>query len=193
MDAISGVGSWIGKNASTVIPGAATGAGFLSNWLAARRQRQRDSFLQNLSQNPAAMAKYVAGFQKPLTAGLTQNVGNQVQAYLGERGLSGTPGISADVETQALAPFVQQSQQQAINEAMGALGLMPHEGAQSNLSGTLALLMKGLSPTPGAPAHAQPPPSNQDTGLTFPTTFPTDSSGPFDLNTLFGGGGFQPA
>lgn len=180
MQALSNVGSFLKTNANTVIPGAATGAGFLSNWLAARRQRQRDQFVQNLVQNPAAMQKYVAGFQKPLAAGLSQGVGNQVQAFLGERGLSGTPGISADVLTQAEAPYIQQSQQQAINEALSSLGMMPKEGPPANLSGTLALLMKGLSKAPGAPVSSAP--ANQDVGLTFPTT---DGSGAFDLSGLF--------
>lgn len=181
MQALSNVGTWLGKNAKTVIPGAATGVGFLSNWLAARRQRQREQFLQNLAQNPEAMQKYVAGFSRPLAAGLKESVGNQVQAFLGERGLSGTPGISADVETQALAPYLQQSQRDAFNEAMSSLGLMPQGGRSADLSGTLALLMKGLSPNPGAPPHAGGAPSNQDVGLTFPS-----SGGPFDLDTLIG-------
>lgn len=189
MDAISNVGQWFSKNAGTVVPGALAGGGFLSNWLANRRNQQRQNFLTNLAENPAAMSKYVAGFQKPLAAGLTQNVGNQVQGYLGERGLSGTPGVSADVLTQALAPFQQQEQQQAIQEAMGALGNVPGKfgsvpgSSTSNLSGILAMLMKGLKPGASSPVASIP--GNQDTGLTFPSG--GGSGGPFDLDSLMGG------
>lgn len=181
MQALSGVGTFLKNNARTVIPGAATGVGFLSNWLAARRQHARDKFVQNLVQNPAEMQKYVSGFSKPLAAGLKENVGNQVQAFLGERGLSGSPSISADVESQALAPYQQQQQQMAINEALSTLGMMPQGGRTADLSGTLSLLMKGLSPNPGAPPHAGGP-SNQDVGLTLPA-----SGGAFDLDSLLGG------
>lgn len=187
MQALTGIGSFLGKNAKTVIPGALTGAGFISNWLNARRQRQREAFLQNLAENPAAMAKYAAGFTKPLAAGLKQNVDNSVQAFLGERGLSGTPGISADVEAQALAPFIQQTQQQGFSDAMAALGLMPSSSHTSDLSGTLALLMKGIGGIPGAPhpATSASTPSNQDMGLIFPSG--DDSGGnPFDTDSLIG-------
>jgi len=87
------------------------------------RQQQYQNKLRSLATNPAKMAEFAAGYTKPLTAGLTKSVGNEAQAYLGERGLSDSPEITQQVLAQALAPYIQQNQQLGYSNALQALGL----------------------------------------------------------------------
>lgn len=76
---------------------------------------------ENLS--PQALAQRVSSATQPLSAGLTENVGNVVQANMAERGLSQAPGIFATTESQALAPFYQQNQQTALALIAQQLGI----------------------------------------------------------------------
>lgn len=87
------------------------------------KQQQYQNKLRDLASNPAKMSAYAEQFTKPLNAGLTANVANQAQAYLAQRGLTDSPQISEQVEAQALAPYVQQNQQQGYEDALAALGL----------------------------------------------------------------------
>lgn len=87
------------------------------------QQLQYQNKLRNLATNPAAVSNLAAGYTKPLDAGLTTGVANQAQAYLAQRGLSDSPQISQQVEAQAIAPWIQQNQQQGYQDALNALNL----------------------------------------------------------------------
>jgi hypothetical protein len=152
MEQIMSIFSFIGQNASKIIPAGAAGAGFLGNWLNQRKTNERQNFLESLSKDPTKMNKYISGFEQPLSKGLTSGVENQVQAALGERGLSSSPTISADVYAQALAPYQQNEQQMAIQAAMNSLGIMPQTaGPTADTSMPLFMLMQALNkkPAPG--------------------------------------------
>lgn len=87
------------------------------------QQQQYQNKLRDLAQNPAKFMQFAQGFEQPLSAGLLQGVNNQTQAYLGSRGLSESPQISQAIENQAIAPYIQQQQNQAVQDAYNALGL----------------------------------------------------------------------
>lgn len=112
---------------------AITGVGGLaSNIFQGRKQGQMaDQSIQHskdvaaLIANPALMSAKIAALKQPLSQGLVQSVGNTTQAELGERGLGTSPQIATAVESQALAPFEQKSQDQAIQEFLTTLGIAP--------------------------------------------------------------------
>lgn len=87
------------------------------------QQQQYQNKLRSLATDPAAVAKLASGYTQPLNAGLQKGVANESQAYLASRGLSDSPQISEQVEAQAIAPYLQQNQQQGYNLALQALGL----------------------------------------------------------------------
>jgi hypothetical protein len=87
------------------------------------QQQQYQDKLRSLSTDPAAVSKLAAGYTQPLTAGLEKGVANNTQAYLAERGLTESPQISQEVQSQAIAPYIQQNQQQGYSLALQALGL----------------------------------------------------------------------
>jgi hypothetical protein len=87
------------------------------------KNQQYQNLLRSYAQDPAKMNAYAAQFTQPLNAGLTTGVANQAQAYLAQRGLSDSPQISEQVESQAIAPYIQQNQQAGYNDALQALNL----------------------------------------------------------------------
>lgn len=87
------------------------------------QNQQYQNKLRSLAANPAAVGQLAAGYTQPLNAGLTTEVANQTQAYLASRGLSDSPQISQQVEAQAIAPWIQQNQQQGYQDALQALNL----------------------------------------------------------------------
>jgi len=87
------------------------------------KNQQYQNNLRSLAQNPAKLNAYAEQFTKPLNAGLTTGVANNTQAYLAQRGLSDSPQISEQVEVQAIAPYIQQNEQQGYQNALQALGL----------------------------------------------------------------------
>lgn len=114
------------------------------------------------SMTPEQLSGLVSRATQPLSAGLTQSVGNQVQADMAGRGLAEAPGVYAATESQALAPYELQQQQMALQLVMKQLGL-PIEYAQAILQGTggnvdtskmLAMLMNAQkgNQVPGTPA-----------------------------------------
>jgi len=156
-DAIGKIGSSIG-GAFTKSPLGfiGTGIGAVSNFLKSRQQNKYlqdqinyQKFLRSLSTDPAKMAQYISGFEKPLSKGLTSAVGNEAQAFGAERGLSTSPQIMAEIESQALAPYQMQEQQQAINAAMSSLGMpagtpqFPSDGGQTDLTSLIKMLLGG--------------------------------------------------
>lgn len=206
MDALSGIGNFFKNNYKTVVPAALAGTGFLSNYLNARKYNSRSDFINDLIKDPNKFNAYVRSFERPLNAGLTQSVGNQVQAYLGERGLSQTPGITSDVLAQALAPFVQQNQSRAVAEAENNLGLLGSLGVppQSNIAPALSLLLSKPiqypTLTPSTTSSGGGGLTQQDVnnlGGFVDSTFPSTAvpGNIFDTNSLLDlfGAGTQPA
>lgn len=185
MQAITSIGAAITKMAPLLQTGLA-GGGFLSNWLQNRKYNANQDYLAKLGKDPVAMQAYMRKFQQPLSQGLTQSVGNQTQAFLGERGLSESPAISQDVLAQALAPYQQQEQQMAGNEAFQALGLIPTKAPNNvNLTSLLAGL-GGKGPGPSAPATDP----TQQNPLPDPTSslFDTNSMDPSSFQGAFANG-----
>jgi hypothetical protein len=156
--------------------------------------------LRSLAQNPAAMQKYAAGFTQPLAAGLTQGVNNQAQAYAAERGLASSPGLEQQIENQAIAPYIQQQQNQGMQNAIQALGLgggaTPTQNQASSfnqLGSGLQGLLKLMNPAQATPATLNPNSGSDPMGLTFnPSSMGYNTMpGPVpDLtNYAYGGGG----
>lgn len=155
--------------------GGMTGFGEIGNILAAK---QRSDILNTLTKDenaitsltPQQLSAKVAAATQPLSQGLTQSVGNQVQGEMGERGLAESPGIYSAVLSQALAPYYQQNQNTAEREVMeqlmaplraaeGESSLLPQ---QTNMARLLKMLMASLqSPNSGS--------SPSPTGIIFPS------------------------
>src|ERR1700683_509454 len=93
------------------ITGAAGAGSTIFNLVNQYKNQQYQDLLRSYAQNPAKMNAYAGQFTQPLNAGLTTSVANNAQAYLAERGLSESPEISQQVESQAIAPYIQQNQQ----------------------------------------------------------------------------------
>ena len=87
------------------------------------KNQQYQSQLRDLASDPKKMAAYAQQFTQPLNAGLQTGVANNTQSYLASRGLSESPQISQQVEAQAIAPYIQQNQNQGYSNALQALGL----------------------------------------------------------------------
>ena len=85
------------------------------------QNQQYQNQLRSYAQDPAKMNAYAANFTQPLNAGLTSAVANNTQGYLASRGLSDSPAVSQQVESQAIAPYIQQNQQAGYRDAIQAL------------------------------------------------------------------------
>ena len=85
------------------------------------QNQQYQNQLRSYAQDPAKMNQYAAQFTQPLNAGLNAAVANNTQGYLAQRGLSDSPQIAQQVQAQAIAPYVQQNQQQGYQDALQAL------------------------------------------------------------------------
>jgi hypothetical protein len=163
------------------------GAGTIGNIATEKARSDELGYLkgqQKAIPDATTLSKEVAAATQPLNTGLVQGVENQVSGSLAEQGLSQAPGIQAAVLSQALAPYVQQNQQTALQLVMQRLGLplsyastylggLPNN---SNISPLLALLSKSFgTPSPSTPTspfnywaatNAQPrvpPPQTYDT------------------------------
>src|ERR1700688_775898 len=113
-DVMSQIGQFLsssgGKAAET---GAVAGGGFLQNWMANREVQKKQNLVEGLLKDPTKFNSYVAGFQKPLTAGLTADVARQTDAYGAERGLGSSPVAMKEAYAQGLAPILAQQKDQA--------------------------------------------------------------------------------
>jgi hypothetical protein len=120
-----------------------------------KKQLDYQKFLSGLSTDPAKMSAYISGFEKPLSAGLTKGVENEVQAFGAERGLSTSPQIMEQILAQALGPYQIQEQQHAIETAMRSLGL-PFSSAPHSIPGSgpmdISALIKQLMGGGGTPS-----------------------------------------
>jgi hypothetical protein len=184
------------------------------------QNQQYQNTLRSDAQNPAKVTALAQGYTQPLNAGLTAAVNNQTQAQLAQAGLSESPQISQQVESQAIAPYIQQNQQQGYNDAIQALGLgggaIPPGQQQQNGISSLA---KAFSQLPGqqnlsgasaltrllqlanAGSYGTPSPTTNptltDPGATNIPYQPTDAT--LDLSSFYqpdyataGGGGSAP-
>lgn len=106
-----------------------------------QNQKYQD-MLRSYAQNPQKLMNYARGFTQPLSAGLLQGVENQAQGYAAERGLATSPAQEQQIVSQAIAPYIQQQQNQGLQTALQALGL--GGGAQPNPGGGFDSLTKGL-------------------------------------------------
>jgi hypothetical protein len=145
-----------------IIGGISAGGGLIGNIINSVQRGNEVGKLQSAekaatSLTPAQLASKVTQAEQPLGTDLLQNVGNLVQADLGTRGLSQAPGIFAAEESQALAPYKLQEQQQALQLIMKQLGLpiefataiLQGMGGPSNISPLLQLLMQKGDTTGG--------------------------------------------
>jgi hypothetical protein len=115
--------------------------------------------LRSDAQNPAKVTALAEGYTQPLTAGLTAAVNNQTQAQLAQAGLSESPQIAQTVEAQAIAPYIQNNQNQGYNLALQALGLgggaIPPAQQQQNSLSALAKAFSQLGTLSRGPNAAQ--------------------------------------
>ena len=130
------------------------------------QNQQYQNTLRSDAQNPAKVTALAQQYTQPLNAGLTAAVNNQTQAQLAQAGLSESPEISQTVLAQALAPYIQNNQQQGYNLALQALnlggGAIPPGQQQQNSLSTLAKAFSQLGgpqqvgqQTPGTLPSAQ--------------------------------------
>ena len=184
MDAISNIGKTIGGVVNgggggtpiwqTLLKLGVGGAGTIGNILASNKRNQvLNQSLQNqkdlMNLTPGQLAAQASAIEQPLSAGLTSSVGNAVQGYLAERGLSQAPGIQATTLAQGLAPYKIQEQQLAMNSLLQKLGLpaqatprfLPYPQG-TDLSKLFQMLFTRKDPMTG----------NAGGGSGFPTTGP---------------------
>lgn len=114
------------------------GAGLFNSY----ENNKYQDMLRSYAGSPQKLQSYAAGFTQPLAAGLTQGVNNQAQGYAAERGLASSPALEQQIESQAIAPYIQQQQSQAMQTALQALGL--GGGAQPNPAGSFGQLGSGI-------------------------------------------------
>jgi len=124
------------------------------------QNQQYQNTLRQDAQNPAKVTALAQQYTQPLNAGLTAAVNNQTQAQLAQAGLSESPQIAQTVEAQAIAPYIQQNQQQGYQNAIQALnlggGAIPPALQQQNGLAALAKAFStmGGTPPPGALPNA---------------------------------------
>ncbi len=146
------------------------GSGLFNNY----EQSKYQNMLRSYASNPTKLMNYAKGFTQPLPAGLLQGVENQAQGYAAERGLATSPALQQQIVSQAIAPYIQQQQDQGLNFAMQALGL--GGGAQPGSgTGGLPASLEQLSKW-GQPSGSTPP---------FLPPDPTSGTNPAVLQNLF--------
>jgi hypothetical protein len=139
---------------------ASAGSGLYNSY---ENQKYQD-MLRSYASSPSKLQSYAAGFTQPLAAGVSEGVNNQSQAYAAERGLATSPAASQQIENQAIAPYIQQDQQQGYQNALQALGLgggaTPNPSAAFGSLGTgLQALQKLITPSATTLASNIPTPS----------------------------------
>lgn len=177
-----------------LLTGGLLGSGEVGNILQSHKQNAYQDYVLNLIKNPAQLSSMITSAQRPLDNALVQAVANQTQAQAGERGLAQAPGIFNTIESQALAPFVQQNQQLAQNQVLAALGLGQNTFTGQRPTDTSPLMTQFLRmfqrPQQGGGMTPINIAGNTTTpGLQFPITPPTIDTGSTapDWGTIFGG------
>jgi hypothetical protein len=178
MHNLNGIISSLGQNNlwQKLLTGGLAATGEVGNVLEGEKRSAYQNFVMSLLKNPGKLAQMAAQITQPLSRGLEQSVGNQVQGDLASRGLSQAPGIFAATESQALAPYEQQNQNIAMQAVLQSLGLPAGTFAQpTNLGPSLGLFLNQFKTPP------QPNTNPSNTGLTLPTAPPI--SDPNDPNS----------
>ena len=152
---------------SNILKAGVTGLGAVGDIIGMKKQNQAVNTALGYEKNPSTAASAINQLTQPLSQGLTQQVGNNVQGYLAERGLSGSPNITAEVLAQALAPYQQQSQQTASNTFGQLLNPL---GAGFSKPVDWGSLLKLWMPTPVVPGGSGATPNFGGPG--YPTTGP---------------------
>lgn len=164
-----------------IISGGSFGAGEIGNILEARKKAQYQNYINDLMMHPEKLAALAAKLQKPLDNSLVQGVTNTVQGNMAERGLSQAPGIFAASESQALAPYVQQNENTALQTVMQMLGMPAGTfGTPQNNSGSLQLFLNSLKSRGGGGGGGG---GNWWDNVTFPS----DSGGGLTFDPSTGG------
>jgi len=200
MDAISSIGNLFkgssgGLDISKLFGIGAGGAGAIGNFLASQKRnevlnQQLAVQRQLMNMTPDQLSAGITSLERPLTAGLTSSVGNAVQAYLAERGLSQAPGIQSETLAQGLAPYQLQEQQLATQAFLQKLGL-PAQAAARFLpypqSTDLSKLFQSLFNRPNTgqvPSFTSPGPANYGPTLSQLGVNPADTTGSTDFGQL---------
>lgn len=137
------------QSLTSILPVLQTGgqlASAGSNLYQGYKNQQYQDQLRSLAGDPAKFNAYASKFVQPLNAGLQKGVQNQAQAYAAERGLAETPALSQEIVSQAIAPYIQQNQNQGYQTALQALGLGGGASPTDTKGGLTELFsgMKGL-------------------------------------------------
>jgi hypothetical protein len=170
----------------TAITGLA-GAG--SSLFNTYENQQYQNKLRSYAESPQKLNNYAAGFTQPLAAGLTQGVENQAQGYAAERGLATSPALEQSIVSQAIAPYIQQNQQNGLQTALQALGLgggaSPNPaGGFTGLASSLGMLSKLMNPG-GQPSYAAQQATTNPTTPTLPYQIPYEpDNSTIDLNNF---------
>ena len=192
-DVLSQIGTFFSSQAGKGILGAGVaGTGLAQNLIANSEAQNKQKFVEQLITNPQKFASYVNQFQQPLQAGLTADIARSTDAYGAERGLGSSPIALQDMYAQALAPVLQQQQQQAQQTALSSLGIYENSPTTKpvDVSSILKMLMmgpqsQGQNPTAGINLNQIPNPNLNpvDLGLQGQQSLPSPLVG--------GGGGFD--
>jgi hypothetical protein len=183
-------------NLGPALSGGSLALGEIGNLLAGGQQSQQAKLLRDQQQriasmSPADLTRMVQSAQAPLNQGLVQSVQNSVQGDLAQRGLAQAPGIFAATESQALAPYVQQNYDRALQQVLTQLGL-PMEYAttikqflpgQKDITPSMMMFLKQLAARKGGGSSS--PSFTADTSWLQPT----NSGSEIDFSKLTNGGG----
>lgn len=181
---ILGLGGGGGSDTSAplwqkLLLGGMLGTGEIGNILEERKRAQYQNFVMNLIKDPAKLTQMVLKAQRPLDNALVQAINNRVQADLASRGLSQAPGVFAAEQSQAIAPYIQQNEQTAMQQVLASLGLPAGTFRKpENLSPLLTQFLRAFR-TGGGGGGA-----TSDTGLTLPS--PADTGTPSSGGPWFG-------
>lgn len=192
------------------------GAGEVGNLIEGHKQNDYQNYVLNLAKNPAFLSQMIVKATQPLSASLIQGLNNSVQGDLASRGLAQAPGIFAQAEGQAIAPYLLAQQDQARQQVLAALGIgqnsLPPPQGQQNMTFALMQALQALGK--GQPQTAQINQLNQQPTASpggivppgfipgvapgqTPPTFPTDIFAPtynpsppsYTGDQSYGGGG----
>jgi hypothetical protein len=159
--------------------------------------QEYQSKLRSMAQDPAKMNAYAAQFTQPLTAGLQTGVANAAQADLATRGLTDSPQISQQVYAQAIAPYLQQNQQQGYQNALQALqvgggAVNPNNSSTATIAALAKMFAGGPPSATSAPGTLPPLQSYINAQAPGQINQPPQlgaAPGPIDTSGWGGGGG----
>ncbi len=164
------------------------GFGLIGNIMAQNKQNSALNRIDMYQKHPELAAAKISSLTQPLNAGLVSGVGNEVQGYLAERGLSQSPNITAGVLGQQLAPYMQQNQmtaEQLFQNLLNPAGAKYQQPA--NLSSLFSLFNKPAMTGTGTPAGATPPFFPSTSGGSFPLGQDNTTDSPINWQDAYAG------